>query len=531
MNGRFERVGGLGPTLALAVLAGGAGVVGSYAVAGFTPSFVVAPIDSYLAAVTPGIVMTFAITVLGDLGQRLALGTAVALAVAAFAALSLLGTVAGREFAARTGRPGAGPLAGPLLAALGVALLAVLLVPATVPALAAGGAAAAVLALGGAGRPSPAAGDPEGRRAVLTGLAGALGVGAVGYLIGGSGSGGSGGSASGAAAGSTGGGTGPSSGTDGGSDADATSASSEVEELLGTAGDRSLPVEGIEPLVSERFYNVDINSVDPKLSAESWSMRVTGAVEQEIDIDYEALTSRASREEFVTLRCVGDALNGQKMDNALWTVTDIEPLLEEAGLTAESEQCCVMLRAADDYFQAFPLAALREGMLAYRMNGAPLPRGHGAPVRALIPGHWGEINVKWLTEIEVLTEEMEGYWERKGWHGTGPVTPVAKLHATNRLDDGRMELGGHAYAGTRGVSTVEVSTDGGDSWTEASLSDPLPGDPRDAWRQWVHRYDPPDGTHVAVVRMYDAEGNVQPREQSNPFPSGASGWVRETIRP
>jgi len=520
MNGRFERLRGLGPALALAVLAGAAGVVGSYAAAGFTPSFVVAPIDSYLAAVSPGFVITFAITVLGDLGQRLALGTAIALAVTAFAALSLLGTVAGRELASRTDRPAAGPLAGVLLAALGVALLALLLVPATVPALAAGGGAAAVLAVGEAGRLSSSAGRPEGRRAVLTGLAGTIGVGTLGYLLG-----------EGGARGSTGPSAGSGEAADGSGETEPGSMGAEVEELLGTAGDRSLPVEGIEPLVSERFYNVDINSVDPKVPVENWSLRVTGAVEREFDLDYEALTARESREEFVTLRCVGDALNGQKMDNALWTVTDIEPLLEEAGVTADSEQCCVQLHGADDYYVAFPLSALREGMLAYRMNGAPLPPEHGAPVRALVPGHWGEVNAKWITEIEVLDEEVKGYWEQKGWHGTGPVTPVAKLHATNRLDDGRMELGGHAYAGTRGVSTVEVSTDGGDSWTEAALSDPLPGEPKDAWRQWVRRYDPPDGTHVAVVRMYDAEGTVQPRDQSNPFPSGASGWVRETIRP
>jgi hypothetical protein len=78
---------------------------------------------------------------------------------------------------------------------------------------------------------------------------------------------------------------------------------------------------------------------------------------------------------------------------------------------------------------------------------------------------------------------------------------------------------------------VEVSTDGGRSWGEATLSEPLPGDPRDAWRQWVHRYDSPGQRHEVVVRMFDAEGNVQPREQSKPYPRGASGWVRETVRP
>jgi len=518
MTGTLGRLRGHTPTLALAALAGVAGVVGSYAAAGFTTSFVVAPIDSYLAAASPGALITFAITVLGDLGQRLALGTAVALAVGAFGALSLLGTVTGRELAVRTGRPKAGLLVGPLLGALGVALLSALLVASVVPALAAGTAAGAVLAVGEAGRRATAAGHSEGRRAVLSGVAGALGVGGVGYLLGGrSGARGS----AGARAGSTGGSAGP----------EAEPTGTEVRRLLDEAAERTLDVEGIEPLVSDGFYSVDINSIDPKIAVEDWSLRVTGAVEREFDLDYEALTARESREEFVTLRCVGDALNGQKMDNALWTVTDIEPLLEEAGVTADSEQCCVQLHGADDYYVAFPLSALREGMLAYRMNGAPLPPEHGAPVRALVPGHWGEVNAKWITEIEVLDEEVKGYWEQKGWHGTGPVTPVAKLHATNRLDDGRMELGGHAYAGTRGVSTVEVSTDGGDSWTEAALSDPLPGEPKDAWRQWVHRYDPPDGTHVAVVRMYDAEGTVQPRDQSNPFPSGASGWVRETIRP
>ena len=526
MNGRFDRLGGLWPTLVLAVLAGAAGVVGSYAAAGFTPSFVVAPVDSYVARVAPGFLITFAITVLGDLGQRLALGTAVALVIVSFAALSVLGAVAGREIAARGDRPVAGALAGALLAALGIALLAFALVPAIGPALAAGGAAATVLAVGEVGRRSAtggASGGPrsvsDGRRSVLAGLAGALGVGLVGYLLGGRGTGGA------SAAAETGGSAGAKTAGSG------TAMSAEAKRLLDGAADRSLPVEGIEPLVSEQFYNVDINSVDPQVAAEGWSLRVTGAVEKEFDVDYETLASMESREEFVTLRCVGDQLNGKKMDNALWTVVDIEPLLEEAGLTADSEQCCVMLRAADDFFEEFPLSALREGMLAYRMNGAPLPRRHGAPVRALVPGHWGEINVKWLTEIEILEEEMDGYWEQKGWHGTGPVTPVAKLHVTNHLDDGRIEVAGHAYAGTRGVSRVEVSTDGGRTWNEAGLSEPLPGDPRDAWRQWAYRYDSPGERHEVVVRMFDAEGNVQPREEARPYPRGASGWVRETVRP
>ena len=188
-----------------------------------------------------------------------------------------------------------------------------------------------------------------------------------------------------------------------------------------------------------------------------------------------------------------------------------------------------MLRADDGYYEEFPLPALEGGFLAFGMNGDTLPEGHGYPVRALIPGHWGEINVKWITEIEVLEEEVDGYWEERGWHGTGPVETVAKLHHEEGLDDGRMRVGGHAYAGTRGISAVEVSTDGGDSWTEAELSEELPGE--DVWRQWVHTYDPPGGEHEVVVRAIEADGTVQPSEETDAFPSGPSGWVSRSVSP
>jgi hypothetical protein len=200
-----------------------------------------------------------------------------------------------------------------------------------------------------------------------------------------------------------------------------------------------------------------------------------------------------------------------------------------------------MLRAADDYFEEFPMSALRGGFLAYRMNGDPLPRGHGHPVRALIPGHWGEINVKWLTEIEVLEEEVDGYWERRGWHGTGPVNTVAKLHSVSKTDAG-VKVGGHAYAGTRGIDRVEVSTDGGDSWTEATLSEPLPGAvdaatgeslrevAEDAWRMWQYEYDRSE-PHEVVVRAVDGTGTVQTEEEQKAFPRGATGWVSQQVDP
>jgi DMSO/TMAO reductase YedYZ molybdopterin-dependent catalytic subunit len=227
----------------------------------------------------------------------------------------------------------------------------------------------------------------------------------------------------------------------------------------------------------------------------------------------------------MTLRCVGERLNGRKTDTALWEGVPVADLLDEASVP---DECCVMARAADGFFEEFPVAALRESMLAYRMNGDILPRAHGYPARLLVPGHWGEINVKWVEELEILDEPAKGYWEQKGWHGTGPVNTVAKLYAVNDLSDGRKQVAGHAYAGTRGISTVEVSTDGGSTWTEAELTEPLPG--RSVWRQWKYEYQPPGGRHEVVVRATDGEGSLQPKEENGPFPSGPTGWVSETVR-
>ncbi|WP_255197217.1 molybdopterin-dependent oxidoreductase [Halorarius litoreus] len=472
------------------VAAGIAGVAGAYAVAGFMPAFITGTLAAYLARVTPGVVVTFAITVLGDLGKLLSVVGALVLSVLLFASLALLALAIGDAVRST--------VLAPVVAAAAVFGVGTLLTGAPLASLVGGAAAGLVLAAApiadrvDVGEVSPA------RRRTLGTIGAALAAVGIGYPLG-------------------------VARTPRDENGEVTDP--EVSALLREAGDKSLAVEGLEPLVSDEFYQVDINAADPTIDADDWTLSVTGAVETPFAVTYDELTSMESREVFNTLRCVGESLNGTKMDNALWTVVPMTPILERAGV---DDQCCVMLRAADGFYEEFPVAALKRGLLAYRMNGRPLPRGHGHPVRALIPGHWGEINVKWATEMEILDRPAEGYWEMRGWHGTGPVNTVAKLHVTNRLEGNRIQVAGHAYAGTRGISAVEVSTDGGRTWSDATLSEPLPG--ADVWRQWAYEYDSPGERHEVVVRAIEADGTVQSAEQAGPFPNGPSGWVRRELQ-
>ncbi|MFC7203681.1 molybdopterin-dependent oxidoreductase [Haloferax namakaokahaiae] len=489
-------------SLVVALFAGLAGLAGSFAVASFTPTFVAGAIAGFLARTLPGEIITFSILVLGDLGDQLNTLVALGLSVLLFALAALVGLALDNyvEY----------PVAGVVTAAL-VAVISVGITGAIEPSLVAGAAAGIVVLAadfvvrGGVGSDiaSATAQSPD-RRRVLAAIASAVPLVFGGYLLGSRGT------------------AQADSGVD---DSTGPWVSSEVDALLAEAAEKSFAVAGLEPLVSDDFYQVDINSTDPDLDASEWSLTVTGDVEREVTYTYEDIVGREVEHQFVSLRCVGEALNGKKMDTALWTGIPLMDLVEPAGV---GENCCVMLRAADDFYEEFPLPALEDGFLAFGMNGGPLPRGHGYPARALIPGHWGEINVKWLTEIEILEQEMDGYWEKRGWHGTGPVNTVAKLHVINDLEGGRKEVAGHAYAGTRGIERVEVSTDGGSTWNDADLSEPLPG--TDVWRQWSYTYTAPPEEHEVVVRATDGTGELQSREEASPFPSGPSGWVTRTVR-
>lgn len=476
------------------LLAGATAVGGSYVATGWSPAFVAAPVDQLIVNLTPGSIVTFMIENVGEEAHYLHIGLAIGALVGLFGLLSF----AGVRLAARFDRPAAGGL----IAGVGAWLLAVGLT--SEPRLALGPAVPMAIFTSASSLQTPAGPFDQSRRRTLGTLAGAAGF--LGFAV---------------AGGRVLHQRGPLE--------EATNAAG-AEERISEAEEKSLALEseGLTGLVSPigGFYNVDITEFDPEVSADEWSLTFTGDVGSERTIDFDELTDQPVDNRFVSLRCVGEQINDKKLDTAVWTGTPIRPFLE--SVDPDSNCDCAMLHGEDGYYVQFPVDVLAEGFLAWGMNGKELPTSHGHPVRVLIPGHWGETNVKWLREIELLNTKEDGYWEERGWQGTGEVKTVAKLwdEGITHLENGRTELAGHAYAGTRGIERVEVSVDGGDTWTDAKLSEQLPEE--DVWRQWRHVFEP-DGEHEVVVRATDGQGVLQTPERSDPSPTGSAGWVHRAV--
>jgi DMSO/TMAO reductase YedYZ molybdopterin-dependent catalytic subunit len=166
-----------------------------------------------------------------------------------------------------------------------------------------------------------------------------------------------------------------------------------------------------------------------------------------------------------------------------------------------------------------------DAMLAFGMNGEPLPVEHGFPVRMVIPGLYGYVSAcKWLTSIEATTfEAFSPYWVARDWAAQAPIKVASRIDTPAPLRGfpaGRRPIAGVAWAQARGIAGVEVQVDDG-PWQPAQLS---PSTDADLWRQWVLPHDFVPGTHTLTVRATAANGERQTSERASPFPDGSSGW-------
>jgi DMSO/TMAO reductase YedYZ molybdopterin-dependent catalytic subunit len=316
------------------------------------------------------------------------------------------------------------------------------------------------------------------------------------------------------------------------------------------------PLLQYEVTPTELFYRIDISPVIPTVNAETWSLSIKGLVDNPAEITYEELKAMPSVEQFSTLGCISNKIGGDLISNAIWKGVPLKNLLEQAQIRPGAEY--IVFRCFDGYDVGIPLEkGLEDGtILAYEMNRATLTPAHGFPVRAIVPNIYGMMNAKWITEIEVVDHVYEGFWQRKGWSNIARYNTISSIvipgsaeirtkfrgfmpasstlpssgNSTSSTSGRRISVGGIAFAGSRGISKVEVSIDEGATWKDAIIKEPLS---QYAWVLWTAELNltsQQQKEYKLSVRAIDKSGNVQTSEIREPFPDGATGYHMINVR-
>ncbi len=326
------------------------------------------------------------------------------------------------------------------------------------------------------------------------------------------------------------------------------------EELQLAARNHGLPLEALRyPITPAGLHYLLIHYDVPAVDPGTWRLEVTGRVERPLSLSLDELRSRPAAALAVTLECAGNgrALSSPRavsqpwlqeaVGTAIWGGTPLSGLLEDAGMGPDAVE--VVFTGLDrgveggeeqQYQRSLGLhdALMPDVLLAYEMNGEPLPPQHGFPLRLVVPGWYGMASVKWLAGIAVVDEPFRGYqmatsyrFRQEAEEEGEPVTRMRPralmippgipdfLTRERIVPLGAVQLEGRAWSGWAPVEAVEVSDDGGQTWQVAAIQRDL--DSRWAWDRWSYTWEPAGpGTYVLSCRARDAAGNKQPGEPS-----------------
>ena len=324
-----------------------------------------------------------------------------------------------------------------------------------------------------------------------------------------------------------------------------------TEELQLALRNHGMPLEALRyPITPTGLHYLLIHYDIPEVNAEQWRLKITGLVGKPLELTLDEIEKRPRLTMPVAMECAG---NGRALfaprrisqpwlleaiGNSEWTGTPLRGILQDAGLSSAAVE--IVFTGLDQGVEGEQIQfyqrsltvddAMRdEVLLVYEMNGEPLPPQHGYPLRLLMPGWYGMASVKWLDRIEAVAEAFQGYQMARAYHYTrtadepGEAVTLIRARALmippgipdfmtrNRLvDAGAVTLTGKAWAGRVGVSDVEVSVDGGATWSKAELGEP---ESPYSWRTWTFLWNATPGEQVLLVRAIDAHKNTQPIDQ------------------
>jgi DMSO/TMAO reductase YedYZ molybdopterin-dependent catalytic subunit len=291
---------------------------------------------------------------------------------------------------------------------------------------------------------------------------------------------------------------------------------------------------GVTPAITPdgEHYQVSKNFLfsDPRVEVSRWRLDVHGLVARPLSLSLDDLRAMPAVAQPATLACIGNGVPARAINTAVWQGVRLADVLEHAGVTAGAARDVVFI-GADNYTDSIPLdRALHPGtILAYEMNGVPVPRGHGAPLRAIVPGLYGMKNVKWIEAIELVGGDYRGYWQQRGWSEPAPYQTLSRIdeprHRETLAAGVPHLLAGMAFAGDRGVSRVELSVN--DAIVTPRLEPALGAY---TWVIWTHEWAPASsGEYEMRVRAYDLSGAAQSDRVQPNFPNGATGLHRVVV--
>ena len=278
---------------------------------------------------------------------------------------------------------------------------------------------------------------------------------------------------------------------------------------------------------SADFYRVDTALVVPQLSHGDWRLRIHGMVDREATYSFADLADFDVVEMVTTLTCVSNPVGGKLISTGVWTGYRVADLLAVAGVHANADM--VLSTSIDGFTAGTPVEALTDGrdaLLAFGLNGQPLPIEHGYPARLVVPGLYGYVSAtKWVVEMELTRfDRAEAYWTRQGWAPRGPIKTESRIDVPKRgqqVPMGPVVFGGVAWAQNRGVRAVEILIDDG-AWQPAQQGASYSNQ---TWRLWSFPWQAKSpGKHTITVRATDNTGAAQTADQVGTVPDGATGW-------
>lgn len=308
---------------------------------------------------------------------------------------------------------------------------------------------------------------------------------------------------------------------------------SPTAELTATATmrERVEAAPGTRPEITpnDDFYRIDINTRPVTIEGQSWVLEVEGLFDNPRPLTLEDMMAYPSVTQPVTMACISNRIGGDLIGTSNWTGVRLRDVLDDLGLKPEAQE--LYIEGADGFFESVIMEDMMDPrtLLVYGMNGETLPVEHGFPLRIYIPNRYGMKQPKWIKRIEAIDHEGPGYWVERGWseEARPRIVSIIDTVATDQVVDGKVPVGGIAWAGDRGIQKVEVQVDNGE-WRAAALrTPPLSGL---TWIQWRYDWPADPGQHTLRVRATDGTGALQIEKESPPAPAGATGYHAYPVR-